>query len=325
MCRDVISRQLQQITRLVDDLLDVGRITSGKIHLELHPVELGSVLEEAVEAIEPFVRTRGHKLVLELSDTPTWVAGDRARLLQIASNLLNNAAKFTPRGGRIVATIRRSATHAELSVADNGIGIAQSRLQDIFNLFVQGDEDVARTEGGLGLGLSLVQQLTMLHGGEVSAFSGGGGKGAEFVVSLPLVRAPRSQDDASPEVVSPRARQILVVDDNRDAADTLVTLLQAMGYRARTAYDARTALDHVRNAMPDVAILDIGLPDMDGWALAREIRAQCGDAVALIALTGYGQEQDRDATSAAGFRDHLTKPLSGEALIAALGRLFNDA
>ncbi|HVQ33849.1 MAG TPA: PAS domain S-box protein [Lysobacter sp.] len=323
MCRDVISRQLQQITRLVDDLLDVGRITAGKIHLQREPVELGAVLEEAVEAIEPYSRSRAHALVFN-REGPAWIVGDRARLLQIVSNLLTNAAKFTGRGGRIVATLRCTAGHAELSVADNGPGIPASRLRDIFNLFVQGDQDPARTQGGLGLGLSLVQQLTTLMGGEVSAYSAGEGKGAEFIVRFPLVSAPSASSDETVDWATPLARQVLVVDDNRDAADTMSMLLKALGYRTRTAYDARSALEMLQTSRPDVAILDIGLPDMDGRKLARAIRTQYGDAVALIALTGYGQEQDRDATLDAGFRDHLTKPLSSDALIAALQRVFED-
>jgi PAS domain S-box-containing protein len=324
-CRDVIARQLHQMTRLVDDLLDVGRITAGKIHLELHPVELGSVLEEAVEAIEPYARERQHTLVLDTQGAPAWVAGDRARLLQIVSNLLNNAAKFTDRGGHIVVTLRRNAGHADISVADNGQGIPQSRVHDIFNLFVQGDQDAARSQGGLGLGLSLVQQLVTLHGGDVSAFSPGEGRGSEFIVRLPLTIAPRASSNPALDAWAMQTRHVIVVDDNRDAADTMSMLLKALGYRTRTAYDAQTALEYVRATPPDLAFLDIGLPDMDGRELARTIREECGEGVAMIALTGYGQEQDRDATLAAGFSDHLTKPLSSEALMAALSRAFPSA
>jgi PAS domain S-box-containing protein len=323
VCRDVISRQLHQITRLVDDLLDVGRITAGKIHIEAVPVDLCDVMNEAIESIQPYARSRGHTLVDERSEGPLWVSGDRARLLQIASNLLTNAAKFTDRNGRIVASLRREGDAALMSVRDNGPGIAPARLGDIFNLFVQGDQDVARTQGGLGLGLSLVQQLVTLHGGEVSAYSAGPGTGAEFVVRLPLVEAPAVQsDDADPALPGPARRHVLVVDDNRDAADTLRMLLQGLGYRARSAYDAEHALESMRQQRPDVAFLDIGLPDMDGVALAHRVRALFDDPPMLVALTGYGQERDRDASLDAGFRDHLTKPLAAPDLIATLARLF---
>jgi PAS domain S-box-containing protein len=322
MCRDVISRQVQQMTRLVDDLLDVGRITAGKIHLELQPVELGAILQEAVEAIEPYARSRTHTVTVDMPGAPAWVAGDRARLLQILSNLLVNAAKFTDRGGRISATLRRSGAYAEVDVVDNGPGIHPSRLRDIFNLFVQGDQDSARTQGGLGLGLSLVQQLVTLHGGEVAAYSQGVGKGAEFVVRLPLVQVPAAAHDAEPGLAAPPLRHVLVVDDNKDAADTMSTLLQRLGYRTRTAYDARSALEAIRASRPDVAFLDIGLPDIDGMQLAGMIREEFGDVPAMIALTGYGQDRDREETNAAGFQAHLTKPLNPDALLAALAHVF---
>lgn len=323
MCRDVISRQLQQMTRLVDDLLDVGRITAGKIHLESQPVELGGVLQEAVEAIEPYARSRMHSVTLDIDAAPAWVRGDRARLLQIVSNLVGNAAKFTDRNGRIRVALRRVGSILEISVADNGPGIAPHRIRDIFNLFVQGDQDAARTQGGLGLGLSLVQQLVTLHGGEVSAYSAGLGKGAEFIVRLPSNEAPLQLSAHGSDHTAPELRRVLVVDDNRDAADTLCTLLQQLGYGARSAYDAASALAAMRVDRPDVAILDIGLPGTDGVQLARIVRDELGDAApVLIALTGYGQEQDREATRAAGFADHLTKPLAPETLIAALAALF---
>ena len=324
MCRDVIARQLHQMTRLVDDLLDVGRITAGKIHLDLQPVELGSVLREALESIEPFARSRAQALTLDVSAAPAWVAGDRTRLLQIANNLLGNATKFTQRNGRISAALRRSGAYVEFSVVDNGPGIAPHRLRDIFHMFVQGEQDSARTQGGLGLGLSLVQQLVTLHGGEVSAYSGGLGKGAEFIVRLPLVKAPVEEVPASVDALIAHTRCVLVVDDNRDAAVTLAALLQQLGYRTQVAYEAHAALESMRASRPDLAILDIGLPQIDGMALAQLIRAEFGRSLPLIALTGYGQESDRDAAFDAGFTEYLTKPLAPEALFAALGRIFPD-
>ncbi|MGO4552301.1 PAS domain S-box protein [Lysobacter sp. 2RAF19] len=321
MCRDVISRQLVQITRLVDDLLDVGRITSGKIHLEMKPVEIGAALAGAIESCESEARSRAHTVTLETPEGPTWVSGDPARLQQVVGNLLNNAIKFTDRGGQIKVVLRRNRAFAEIAVIDNGSGIAPWRLQDIFNLFVQGEQDPSHSQGGLGLGLSLVQQIVALHGGDVAAYSAGIGRGSEFVVRIPIVEAPAATREAEQDIPTSHTRNVLVVDDNRDAADTMAALLDRLGYRARTAYDGASALAEVRAARPDYAFLDIGLPDMDGRALAKAIRDEFGDRIGLIALTGYGQEQDRDSTLAAGFRDHLTKPLTVEGLSAALGRL----
>ena len=322
MCRDVIARQVVQMTRLVDDLLDVGRITAGKIHLESTAVELGGVIDEAIEAMDPFARSREHAIRFAREASPAWVRGDRARLLQIVSNLLNNAVKFTGRGGRIDVHLRRVDDHIEFAVRDDGPGIAEHRLADIFNLFVQGDQDAARTQGGLGLGLSLVQQLVTLHGGEVSAFSAGLGKGAEFVVRLPAIAAPARDAVDSVHPSLQRARHVLVVDDNQDAADTLAALLQGLGFHARTAYDARGALDALRLHRPDVAFLDIGMPDMDGAMLARRIREEFPDPPPLVALTGYGLNSDREQSRQAGFVDHLTKPLGSDVLIEAMARLF---
>jgi CheY-like chemotaxis protein len=282
------------------------------------------VIGEAIEAMEPFARNRQHAITFERGPEPAWVRGDRARLLQVVSNLLNNAVKFTPRNGRIAVHLRRTGSHVEVGVRDNGPGIAEHRLADIFNLFVQGDQDAARTQGGLGLGLSLVQQLVTLHGGEVSAFSAGVGKGAEFVVCLPAIATPRGDATETPQLLPSRLRHVLVVDDNQDAADTLGALLQGLGFHAQTAYDARGAMAALRDRRPDVAFLDIGLPDMDGATLARNIREEFPDAPPLVALTGYGQKGDRDATRAAGFADHLTKPLGSDALVEALARLFPE-
>jgi CheY-like chemotaxis protein len=321
MCRDVIARQLTQMTRLVDDLLDVGRITAGKIHIEAKPVDLASTLADVVESIEPYARSKAHELTFDVPAEPTWVSGDPARLLQIVGNLVNNAVKFTDRGGRIHLALRRSRAFAEIAVSDNGPGIDPVRLQDIFNLFVQGDQDMARSQGGLGLGLSLVQQLVALHGGDVAAYSAGLGKGSEFVVRIPMIEAPIFALDGTLESPVLSGRSVLVVDDNRDAADTLAALLERFGYRARTAYDANSALTAIRTERPGLALLDIGLPDIDGMALAQAIFAEWGDAIDLIAITGYGQGRDRDSTLAAGFRDHLVKPIAAEALTDALARL----
>jgi PAS domain S-box-containing protein len=323
MCRDVIARQAAQLTRLVDDLLDVGRITTGKIRLERRPVELGALVAEAVEAAEPLTNRRSHRVDVDLPASPLWVHGDRVRLLQVLENLLNNAAKFTPPGGRIAVAVRTAAGRAEISVADNGPGIEPHRLPDIFNLFVQGEQDAAHVHGGLGLGLSLVQQLATLHGGDVSVFSTGEpGKGAEFVVRLPLI-APSNEaanDDQPP--VAQRARRILVVDDNRDAADTLATLLQQLGYGTDVLYGGATVLEAVRAIGPDAVFLDLGLPDVDGLEVARRVRAELPAAPVLVAVTGYGRDADRQAALDAGFDLHLRKPLTAAILGSVLGRLF---
>ena len=319
----IISRQLKQITRLVDDLLDVGRITSGKIHLESKPVQLSDVVEEAVEMLKPSADAKHHALVFRDPVPDLWIAGDRARMIQVVCNLLNNAIKFTPEGGRIEVQLRQAGSHAELSVSDNGPGIAPSHLPRVFMLFSQGDQEISRPQGGLGLGLTLVEQLVTLHGGDISAFSKGmPGEGVEFVIRLPGVAAPleRKKDE-----VDRPGKTVLVVDDNRDAAETMCLLVESLGYLTRTAFDGPSALEAIKVEQPDLVLLDIGLPGFSGVAVAQRVRREVAHPPPLVAITGFGQASDRDASLAAGFYAHLTKPIDAHQLESLLERLLGRA
>jgi PAS domain S-box-containing protein len=318
----IISRQLKQITRLVDDLLDVGRITSGKIHLESKPVKLSEVIREAVEAMKPLADGKLHTLALDMPAKELWISGDRARMIQVLSNLLNNAIKFTPSGGHIQVRLQAVGSHAEISVSDDGPGIAPQHLPLIFMMFAQGDQEVSRSQGGLGLGLTLVQQLVALHGGEISAFSKGvPGQGSEFVIQLPTIAAPLEMRRADgPEAV----KRVLIVDDNVDAAETMSLLVENLGYAASTAFDGLAALSAIKNEQPDLVLMDIGLPGLSGLEVAQRIRREVADPPALIAVTGYGQASDRDTSFDAGFYAHLTKPVDVRQLETLLGRLLDE-
>ncbi|MEO8671809.1 MAG: PAS domain S-box protein [Tahibacter sp.] len=323
MARDVLVRQLDQMIRLVNDLLDVGRITSGKIQIERKPMDLSGALHEAIEVAGPLMRAKSQTLTLKDSSAAAWVAGDRARIVQIFGNLLSNAAKFTPEGGRINVAVSAHDDRVEVSVKDNGPGIPPAQLKNVFNLFVQGEQDLARSKGGLGLGLSLVHQLVKLHGGDVTAYSvGQAGMGSEFVITLPAIPSP----DANPGPASSPAPtlkgKILVVDDNVDAANMLVVLLRDTGYQASAAYSGETALAAVRTNAPAVVLLDIGMPELNGYQVAQAINTQMADPPKLVALTGYGQAMDREATTDAGFHAHLVKPAAIAELIEVLNRLL---
>jgi PAS domain S-box-containing protein len=324
MTRDTIGRQLKQLTRLVDDLLDVGRITSGKIHLEAKPVRISEAVVEAIEAMQPMVQAKSHTLALDLKDPDLWMSGDRARIIQVVCNLVNNAAKFTPPGGMIKVSLIRRGPNAELSVSDNGPGIPPQYLKEVFNLFAQGEQDAARSQGGLGLGLSLVQQLVTAHGGQVSAFSKGiAGEGSEFVLLLPTIAAP-VELATSTGTDGRLARRVLVVDDNRDAAETMSMLLEALGYSATVVHDGIAALEAIKNNAATVVLLDIGLPGLSGIEVARRVGSEVANPPALIAVTGYGQEKDREVSFEAGFRAHLTKPVDVDQLTSLLERLFAE-
>lgn len=312
--REIIGRQLKQLTRLVDDLLDVGRITSGRIHLESQAVRLRDVVRDAAEVVRPLAEQLGHQMEVLNQEADPWVHGDGARLVQVVSNLLHNAAKFTPRGGHIVVKVSVVGSNAEIMVKDNGRGIPTRDLQHIFDLFVQGQQDSARSFGGLGLGLSLVQQLVTLHGGSVSAFSTGrDGDGAEFLVQLPTVEAPKLGEDLAPESASGGAT-ILVADDNRDSANTLALLLDSLGYQTLVVYSGHDAVEAIKAQTFAAVLLDLGMPDVDGIQVAKEIRKLLIHPPPLIAVTGYGQESDRTASKAVGFFEHLTKPVEVEHL-----------
>ena len=322
--RDIIGRQLRQMTRLVDDLLDVGRITSGKIHLESKPVRLRDAIAQAIEAVRPLIESKSQALHLGIGDADPWVAGDSARVIQVVSNLIHNAAKFTHPGGNIWVSLAATATGADISVRDDGPGIEPKDLQRIFDLFVQGEQNLARTQGGLGLGLSLVQQLTTLHEGRVSAFSTGrAGEGSEFLVQFPAIQAPSTTLEAQPRPAG--EQRVLVVDDNTDAAETMALLLEALGYRPSVAHGGLEAIEAVKAQDPDVVLLDIGLPDLSGHDVARRLRAEMINPPPLIAVTGYGQASDRDTSLEAGFRAHLTKPVDVDKLSALLERLLEPA
>lgn len=316
----VAARQVKQITRLVDDLLDVGRIANGKIHLDLKPVRLASVVMEAIEATKPHLDAKHHALDMELRDESLWVSGDHSRLVQVVSNLLHNAAKFTPTGGRVKVRLDAGPMGAEFSVADNGPGIAAKDLPGVFDLFAQGDQDISRTQGGLGLGLTLVQNIVALHGGDVSAFSKGvQGEGAEFLISLPTIPTPMQlPQEAGPQL----GKRVLVVDDNHDAAETLALMVEALGYFPTSAFDGNAAFEAIKRNRPDAVLLDIGLPGLNGWEVANKVRSEVADPPPLIAVTGYGQPADRAKSLDLGFHQHFTKPIQLEKLSETLNRLL---
>jgi PAS domain S-box-containing protein len=316
--RNVIDRQLTQLTRLVDDLYDVGRITSGKITLHKEPVEINAAVLRAVESVQPLADARGHALDVRLARDPLLVDGDLARLSQVVLNLLNNAIKYTPDGGRIEVEVAAEADLAMVRVKDTGIGMGADLISKVFDLFVQGERALDRAEGGLGIGLTLVKRLVALHGGDVLALSEGRGRGSEFVVRLPaLARKPAKSGAAS--AARPREprghKRVLVVDDNRDSADTMTALLLAWGHEVRTLYDGQSVISIVAEYRPDVVLLDIGLPNTNGYDLARQLRqSESSRHIVLVACTGYGQDDDRRRVREAGFDHHLLKPLESEAL-----------
>ena len=305
---DVMDRQINHLVRLVDDLLEVSRITRGSIEIHQEPVDLAQIVHAAVDTSRPALDGAGHQLTLELPRDPVVVHGDAVRLTQVLSNLLTNAAKYTDPGGRIGVRVRHDATLATVSVWDDGIGLAADQLTAVFEMFTQVDRSNRRAQGGLGIGLTLVKSLVAMHGGRVEARSDGLGKGSEFVVELPVVnQSARVLASESPESF-PR-RRILVVDDNRDAADTLGQLLTMLGAVVSVAYSGRDALDALEAFKPDSVLLDIGMPDMDGYEVARRIRASAGaGGIMLVALTGWGQVQDQQLSQAAGFDHHVVKP-----------------
>jgi PAS domain S-box-containing protein len=324
---DVILRQAQHLVRLVDDLLDVSRMARGKVTLVKKPVELASVVAKAVEVTGPLFEQRRHQLYLSVPSKGLIVEADEVRLTQIINNLLTNAARYTPPGGRVDVMATREDHQIVLRVRDNGIGIDPMLLSQVFEMFVQGARRADRAEGGLGLGLSRVRTLTMLHGGTVSAYSRGAGYGSEFTVRLPAstpaaLSGHDSHQAAPPQAGAP-ARRVLVVDDNHDGAEMISLLLSATGHEVQVAYDPSQALSMVDAFRPQVAILDIGLPVMDGYTLAHEIRARMGPAAPiLIALTGYGHDQDKRRSDEAGFALHLVKPIEVETLLQAIDTLL---
>jgi PAS domain S-box-containing protein len=312
----IIERQVGQLSRLVDDLLDVSRISAGKIELKKEPTNLVHIVSAAVEMSRPHIEAAHHQLSLTFPETSTAIVADPARLAQVFSNLLINAAKYTRRGGRIDLTVKAEENDLVVCVRDNGTGIAPEMLRKVFGLFTQVTHPSERRQGGLGIGLSLVDGLVRLHGGRVEAFSEGLDRGSEFVVRLPrnLPEAPQAwaaaRDGAAAEAPSAQARRVLVVDDNEDAASTVADLLEMTGNEVRVANDGSSALRQVQSFKPDIILLDIGLPDINGYEVARQVRALQGVRQPLLeALTGWGQQQDKDAAAQAGFDLHWTKPV----------------
>jgi PAS domain S-box-containing protein len=316
----VIRRQTRALGRMVDDLLDVSRVTLGKIQLTHEPLVLQEVVGRSIEAMKDEAARAGVRLDAQMSEDPIWVRGDATRLEQVLVNLLANAMKFTPAGGAITASAGREGAEAVLRVKDTGVGIEPALLPRIFDLFVQGDTSLDRAKSGLGIGLALVRQVVMLHGGDVTASSGGAGTGAEFVVRLPAAEV-----DLVAERESAGGRRqagvvdVLVVDDQPDLADSMVLMVESLGHRARAVYSGADAMTAARARVPDLMLLDLGMPRMTGYELARLVRDDPGlRRVRLVALTGYGSADDRARTRAAGFDDHVTKPLSDTTLLELL-------
>jgi CheY-like chemotaxis protein len=305
-------RQLQQLVRLVDDLLDVSRIRQGKIDLRSAPLELTDVLNLAVEACRPLFDAGAHEFVFTPAATPIAVMGDETRLTQAIQNILNNAAKFTASGGRIELNVDAAPDSVTIRIRDQGRGIGAEELPYIFDLFAQGQKRDT-VHQGLGIGLNLARRLIEMHGGRVSAASGGLGQGSEFAITLPTIAAastPAPQQAAAPR--SPRVTNwsILIVDDNADSADTLSTVLSTRGHQTHVAYDGASALAAAERMKPDVVLLDIGMPGIDGYEVARRLREIHGLwATLIVAQTGWGQERDRDESRAVGFDHHLVKPI----------------
>ena len=322
---EVMERQLEQLVRLVDDLLDVSRITRGKLELRKSAVRLSDVIRSAVETIRPIVDEKGHSLNVEFPDEDILIDADLTRLAQVFVNLLNNSAKYTDRGGRIELTVQQHGNEVLVAVTDNGIGIAADHVPQLFDMFSQADHSLERSQGGLGIGLTLVKRLTEMHGGQVGASSTGIGHGATFTVRLPVLAESRTaaaphQDGASAQSTPPL--RILVVDDNQDSAHTLSMLLEVLGHETRTAYDGEAGVAAAAEFRPHVVLLDIGLPRLNGYETCRRIREQdWGQNVRLFAVTGWGQEADRRRSEEAGFDDHLVKPVAAADITRLLAEL----
>jgi signal transduction histidine kinase/CheY-like chemotaxis protein len=326
--RDIIRRQTDHLARLVDDLLDVSRITSGKIALQKRNVDLCELVRTVVRGIDGPIRAQRHELRLNLDPCPVWIDGDPVRLEQIISNLLTNAVKYTPPGGRIDIDVHGQDATAVLCVRDNGIGILPELLPRVFDLFTQSERTLDRAQGGLGVGLTLVRALVEMHGGTVQVESDGPGKGCVFTIRVPRVSAP--EQTQRPAAASPKLpvhaaieeegprRKILLVEDQPDARRALQRLLQLWGHTVEAAEDGVIGLERAQQFQPEVAFIDVGLPGLDGYELARQIRRRLGNGLRLVALTGYGQPEDRERAYSAGFDLHLVKPVDRVQLARAL-------
>ncbi|HEY3729830.1 MAG TPA: response regulator [Steroidobacteraceae bacterium] len=325
--REVIERQLGHLTKLVDDLLDVSRITRGKINVSRESIELSTVIARAVETVEPMLARQRHEMHVKVDPEPLYIDGDLTRLTQIVGNILSNAIKYTDAGGRIELTAGANGDRIEIRIRDNGIGIEPAALPVVFDLFTQSSQLNGHAQTGLGIGLALAKRLVEMHGGEVQAFSDGPGTGSEFLVRLPRQTRDSSGEqtsDAAQVLAGPpvAARRILVADDNLDALETLAQLLQLGGHEIHKAVDGVEALETATRVRPDLVLLDIGMPGMDGYEVARRIRSQpWGRQPTLVALTGWGQENDRKRSREAGFDSHCIKPLDPQRLVNLLASL----
>jgi signal transduction histidine kinase/ActR/RegA family two-component response regulator len=323
---DIIARQVDHMTSLVDDLLDVSRVTRGLVNLDMQPLDIKRIVADAVEQVGPLIHARRHQLTIDLPPDSATVVGDQKRLVQVLANLLNNSAKYTPEGGNIALRLNVHEHDIIVSVADNGIGMEPGLVGRVFDLFAQAERTSDRSQGGLGLGLALVRSLVTLHGGSVQANSAGTGSGSIFTVrlprraGLPAQHAPVNQNAS--RLRTTRALRVMVVDDNTDAAHTLAMFLEAEGHKVYVEYGARSALERAGREVPEICLLDIGLPDIDGNELARRLRAMPEMAGAvLIAVTGYGQDQDRERSIAAGFDHHFLKPVDTTKLASLLAEV----
>jgi signal transduction histidine kinase len=328
--RAVVERQAMHLSRLVDDLLDVSRITQGKIELRRQPVELAHVVQQALDATKPLIDARDHELRIELPDHPVWLYADPTRIEQVLSNLLHNAAKYTEPGGKISLKAEEREGTAWVRVRDSGVGISKELLPRVFELFTQSDRTLDRSQGGLGIGLALVRNLVLMHGGDVFVTSPGPGEGSEFSFRLPVMERPPGEASANPASAHrgepPRGlRRVLIIEDNRDAAETLSDILETWGYDVRIAHDGEKGLAAAGKFGPGAVLLDIGLPGMDGYEVARKLREGPLSSGLLVALTGYGHDEDRRRSREAGFDVHLTKPVAPAELRRILSAIPENA
>jgi PAS domain S-box-containing protein len=322
--RDTIERQLGQLVRLVDDLLDLNRITHNRLELRPSQVELASVIRQAVEACRPLADSAGHELRITLPAEPIYLHADAARLAQVFGNLLNNSCKYTSPGGKIWVTAERLGSEVVVAFKDTGTGIPPDKLDNIFDMFTQVDRSLEGSRGGLGIGLTLVKRLVRMHGGSIEARSPGEGQGSEFVVRLPILIGTLKAVTPGPTAAQepPQTRRILVVDDNRDSAESLAMVLTIMGNETHMAHDGVAAVEAIEKHRPEVVLLDIGLPKLSGHDVCRRVREQSwGKDIVIIALTGWGQEEDRRKSREAGFDGHLVKPVDHAALLELLSSL----
>lgn len=317
---ETIERQLNQMVRLVDDLLDVNRITHDRLELRRSDVELSSVIQQAVEVARPLIDGADQELIVDLPREPVYLHADRARLAQVFGNLLNNSCKYTSANGTITLSAKRVDDDVLVSVKDNGAGIPSDKLHSIFDMFMQVDRSSEQSQGGLGIGLTLVKRLVAMHGGSIEARSEGEGRGSEFIVRLSVIRKPALEVPRVERVSeSPAQRRVLIVDDNRDSADSLAMLLEITGNKTFQAHDGMEALNAIEKHRPEVVLLDIGLPKLDGHEVCRRVREQpWGKNIVIIALTGWGQEDDRRKSEEAGFNGHIVKPVDYENLLSLL-------